>query len=357
VNGVWQGGTVITDTARSDLQQQEVIGESTEAGNKWRMVSKNPIDWETQRGWYLDLPAAGERITDSPMLNTGRVLFITRIPRIETDPCIKSVGTSWFMAVDMLTGGRADKNVFDVDRDSKSSESDYITVDGEKGVASGFETIVAGMSQATLMRSLKGIQVLLSGTGELSTTASSTSQSAQSLLALVKAAVTATATSAVAAQTQSAAAAAAVDAATAAAAAQAAADAAPDDPVLTKAAEDAAHAAAEAASTQAAAEAAAIAANIAERQAVIDAAQAIIDAAQAIIDAGGVGNISKAEAEDIKAQATAIRNQASDIPPSEIVSPSLSGSLPPLAARLQGQSNVGTSLIIQTSRESWQQLQ
>lgn len=341
VSGAWQGGTVIT--ARSALLKQEVIGESIEAGNKWRLVSKHLIHWETNPGWYLDLPTAGERITDTPMLNAGQVLFITRIPRVEEDPCIPSVGTSWFMAVDLLTGGRSDKNVFDVDRDSQSSESDYVTVNGEKGVASGFETIVAGMSQATLMRSSKGIQVLLSGTGELSTTASSTSQSAQSLLALVKAAVTAAATSAVDAQ-------AAQAAQAAAQAAQAAADAAPNDPALAKAATDAA-------SAKAAAEAIAIASNTAERLAVIDAAQAIIGAAQAIINAGGVGNISKAEAEDIKAQATAILNQANAISPGGRVPSSLSGKLPPLAARLQGQSKVGTPLIIQTSRESWQQLQ
>lgn len=343
--GVWQGGTEVT--GRSDLQKQEVIGESTAAGNKWRMVSKNPINWVTQRGWYLELPAAGERITDSPTLNAGRVLFVTRIPRVEEDPCIPSVGTSWFMAVDMETGGRPDKNVFDVDRDGTSSEFDYVTVNGEEGVVSGFETTVAGMSQATLMRSAKGIQVLLSGTSELSTTASSVSEStgtvAKNLLALVKAAVTATATSAADAQ-------AAQAAQAAAQAAQAAADAAPDDPALAQAAEDAAK-------KKAAAEAAVVTANETERQAVIDAAQAIINAAQEIIDAGGAGNISKAEAEAIKNEAVAIKNQASAIPSGELVPPSLSKKLPPLAARLQGQGNVGTPLIIQASRESWQQLQ
>jgi hypothetical protein len=58
---------------RAVLQEQTFIEESI-AGNNFRAMSKNPLDWDTQRGWYVDLTldgdytdAVGERVTvESP---------------------------------------------------------------------------------------------------------------------------------------------------------------------------------------------------------------------------------------------------------------------------------------------------
>lgn len=264
--GIWDNETGAV-AGRNELLEQEVLSPVglTAAGNNWRVVSPHLICWvgqgacvdasgnsipDAHRGWYLDLPTAGERVTDRPMLSGGRVVFTTRIPFTSNDPCIPSVGTSWFMAVDMLTGGRTEATVFDVNRDGRFDEFDRIKYGQEWVTVSGFQTIAAGMSRATLLRSAGSIDILQSGTSELTTTASATAASDRLETQAAAAAI----------------AAARVPAAQAAAT-QAAADAAPGD-----------------AAAQAAAQAAAAAAV----QAIIAAAQDLIAAAQAIEAAGGI---------------------------------------------------------------------
>lgn len=353
-SGGWEGGDAISQTNRGVLQKQEIVGESLTAGNNWRLVSKNSIAWEgagARRGWYVDLVVkdeqpVGERVTDAPRLDGGRVIFTTRIPFNSGDPCIPSVGTSWLMAINMLDGGRLARNVFDVNRDGVSSDSDYITVKGESGVASGFETLVAGMAQAHLLRSSKGIDVLLSGTTDLSTTAGATSAAEEAPASTVRTAIAAARSAGTVADAK---AAQATAARTAADAARTAAEAEPGNAEAAVAAENAAAAA------QTAADAAA-AAHRTAAGAVAAAAGAVAAAAQALIDAGG-GVVNPSRAKEIRQLAEAIRNEAQpfasagDPPP-----PDLGRGLIPLAAELQGQSGVGASMFIQLSRRSWQQL-
>lgn len=188
-NGAWGSGTVITATNRSVLQQQTILSETTVAGNEFRVLSKNPLDWDTQRGWYLDLMVGntrvGERVTDKPELNAGRAIFITQIPKLSSDPCKPAIGDSWIMAVDMEEGGRVvtnrdttrnDKIVLDVNRDGIFNEADKI-VSGPTtaDAASGFKTILAGLSSGfTLIETTGRFDVLLSGIDALTTTASAT---------------------------------------------------------------------------------------------------------------------------------------------------------------------------------------
>ncbi|CDH45110.1 putative type 4 fimbrial biogenesis protein PilY1 [Candidatus Contendobacter odensis Run_B_J11] len=178
-SNAWQGGSAITATNRSGLQAQTVKGQTTTAGNNWRLVSQTSVVWSgsgAKRGWYMDLPADGERVTDSPTLSVGRAIFITRVPRVLDDLCVPSAGTAWLMVVDLVTGGRTVEVSFDVNRDKQFNALDDITVGGERGAASGFEGIRAGLSTGiTLIVSSRGIDVLLSGTDALTTTADATS--------------------------------------------------------------------------------------------------------------------------------------------------------------------------------------
>jgi len=165
--GIWdEDGTA---TSRSQLLKQEITNVSNANGNNWRFVTNNPINWTAHQGWYLDLPSQGERVTDKPMLNFGRAMFTTRIPNTSADPCDASTGTSWFMALDMLTGGQPDETVFDVNRDRQFNDADK--VNGK--IAIGFETGAAGMSRVTLVISERGVDVIVSGVSNTTTTAQS----------------------------------------------------------------------------------------------------------------------------------------------------------------------------------------
>lgn len=110
--------------------------------------NKGPIDWTQKGGWYIDLrrqggPAQGERVVYNPAINAGTLWFNTLIP--DTDPCLAG-GTGWTMGLDMYTGGRRNetindsrtqRSVFDMNRDGKVDDGDFVTVGGSWAAVSG----------------------------------------------------------------------------------------------------------------------------------------------------------------------------------------------------------------------------
>lgn len=133
--GIWDNGSRVTQTDRSTLVRQIILAQPSVNGSNWRVVSKYPIDWGTKRGWYVDLvappyppgTAQGERVVSAPILRSGRAIFTTLVP--SSDPCAYG-GISWIMEVDMVTGGRLDNSVFDVNKDTQFSGADKISVTG-----------------------------------------------------------------------------------------------------------------------------------------------------------------------------------------------------------------------------------
>ena len=69
--GIWDnqpGGSVSTVTGgRTDLQEQTVLTVVNVAGVDYRLTSDNSIDYTDSinppRGWYMDLPSPGERVS------------------------------------------------------------------------------------------------------------------------------------------------------------------------------------------------------------------------------------------------------------------------------------------------------
>ncbi len=107
--GIRDAGATVA--GRADLQQQTVTDVAASGGSTYRAVSKNAVDYATKKGWYLDLPGAGERVVVDPILRNGRFIVATTLPN--ADPC-SAGGSSWLMEVDYLGGGRLDKAIFDV---------------------------------------------------------------------------------------------------------------------------------------------------------------------------------------------------------------------------------------------------
>jgi Tfp pilus tip-associated adhesin PilY1 len=87
----------------------------------------------SKKGWYINLPAPGERIVSDANIRAGRVVFNTLIPN--TDPCGFG-GTGWVMEVDVMTGNRNDTPTFDTNDDKQISGAD-LNLNGTNDNASG----------------------------------------------------------------------------------------------------------------------------------------------------------------------------------------------------------------------------
>ena len=104
----------VNDNASGTVLASSLVARTLSDPLGKRTVSAALIDWATKKGWYLDLPASGERLTGVPKLENSKFFFNTLIP--STAPCA-SGGTGWLMAVDGLTGTQPGYPVFDRNHD------------------------------------------------------------------------------------------------------------------------------------------------------------------------------------------------------------------------------------------------
>jgi type IV pilus assembly protein PilY1 len=92
-------GMEITDLRRN-LLRQTLTDTADRTGN--RVASSNDLDFTRLKGWYVDLPGVGERITAPPALATGTLVFTSNIP--SSDPCVLG-GHAYYNLLDYRTGG------------------------------------------------------------------------------------------------------------------------------------------------------------------------------------------------------------------------------------------------------------
>jgi type IV pilus assembly protein PilY1 len=93
------GNTPVTD--RTPLVQQTI----TAIDSTSRTVSSvNVVDWTNAsvRGWFIDLPDKGERVSVDPQLQLGTLVIGSNVP--STDTCV-ACGTAWINTFDFRTGG------------------------------------------------------------------------------------------------------------------------------------------------------------------------------------------------------------------------------------------------------------
>jgi type IV pilus assembly protein PilY1 len=77
-----------------------------------------------KRGWYLNLPTAGERVVTNARFLNGRLILTSMIPNT-VDPC-KPDGSGWLLAFDALTGNRLGSPTFDTDRSLAFDTGDFL---------------------------------------------------------------------------------------------------------------------------------------------------------------------------------------------------------------------------------------
>jgi type IV pilus assembly protein PilY1 len=162
--GIWDNGTPVTEPKRDTaLQKQRVLATRTvtrvdpvtkvSEQIDVRDLSAEPVDWSAKRGWYIDLPDAGERVIGAASVRGGRVIFTTQVP--STDPC-EFGGSGWLMEVSATTGAKLPYSVFDTSGDKLVTTADEL-VSGLK--------LTVGMVKSPLVVEGSPIAVkILSGT-------------------------------------------------------------------------------------------------------------------------------------------------------------------------------------------------
>jgi type IV pilus assembly protein PilY1 len=144
--GIWDhfGGTV----SIGQLVKQEVTATVTEAGGIYREVSNHNVNYSgasPDRGWYLELPEAGERSVSDAVLRGGRVIFTTMTPDAGT--CAYG-GGSWLMELDYLTGGMLSYQVLDTNNNGAVNAADRIVAGLKLATISSAPAIVRGIASA-----------------------------------------------------------------------------------------------------------------------------------------------------------------------------------------------------------------
>lgn len=137
--GIWDDGTAILTTDRSELQKQSIIAKTTEFNTEVRETTATTVTYPAKRGWYMDFvssPPSGERIVTQPLLRHGRVIFLTLIP--STEACDPG-GESWLMELDALSGAATVGSNFDFNNDGLFDSTDMLA---SGGTAAGIKTTV-----------------------------------------------------------------------------------------------------------------------------------------------------------------------------------------------------------------------
>lgn len=141
--GVWDNNTVAV-TAGELIQQAATVGVTT-------TVTQNPVTYSTSvKGWYLNLPVSGERLTGIPNLEDGILTINTITPSIS--PCDFG-GKGMAYALDYLTGGMLPFPAFDTNGDGVISPIDGLSAGVEIGFAPGGVTRIRGIGSDRLVSS------------------------------------------------------------------------------------------------------------------------------------------------------------------------------------------------------------
>jgi len=80
-----------------DLVQQTL----SSGGASTRTATANPVDFNTNKGWFVDLLDTGERVNVDPVLQLGTLVIPSNVPT--SDACVAG-GFGWINFLDFRTG-------------------------------------------------------------------------------------------------------------------------------------------------------------------------------------------------------------------------------------------------------------
>ena len=152
--GVWDKPTTSSSTiynayTRSNLQAQTLTtltAASTGLPQDVRTITNNCVYYTlssglpigctapsntpstVQVGWYMDLPASGERVITDPRLESGGVVFTTNAPTAASSTQCTVGFNSYLMDVNYVNGGPFSQPELDVNGDYQINSADQVTV-------------------------------------------------------------------------------------------------------------------------------------------------------------------------------------------------------------------------------------
>jgi type IV pilus assembly protein PilY1 len=119
--GIWDNGSPIT-SARDAALVEQTITATTLGTDDIRIMSNNPVNYSTHRGWFADLPDNGERVIARPFALNNVVFYNTIVP--ESNLCSTSGGYSWLMIHNLVDGSEPDFIALDVNNDGIFNSTD-----------------------------------------------------------------------------------------------------------------------------------------------------------------------------------------------------------------------------------------
>lgn len=139
IYAIWDKGTnsgalTLNRAATTPELQEQTLNNVVVNGSTFRTNSSNSVDWNTKRGWFIDLDEktstdAEERLVVSPQIQNNTLFFNTIVPNSQV---CGFGGFGWLMAVDIITGGEP-VATFDVNANGIIDGNDGISGD----IASG----------------------------------------------------------------------------------------------------------------------------------------------------------------------------------------------------------------------------
>ena len=151
-------GVIDEDTGynRSDLTQRTIaVTGETVNGYPVRAFEERASLPATSKGWYIDLPVAGERIVqDAQVVST----FLVTASMVPTGNACDADGTGFINALDAFTGTSAGGSYFDLDGDGHTDDAAV----GGDNLPVG--SVNVGIGMPTLPNLLRGL-IVVGGTG------------------------------------------------------------------------------------------------------------------------------------------------------------------------------------------------
>lgn len=143
--GIWDNNAAVTS---GQLVSQTITPGTIQT------ATQNPVAYSTVapivKGWSLNLPASGERLTGIPSLENGQFTFTSITP--STSPCDFG-GSGLVYTLDYYTGGMLTYPIFDTNGDGNVTSGDALSAGMSIGFSPGGVTRVRGDSSDILVSS------------------------------------------------------------------------------------------------------------------------------------------------------------------------------------------------------------
>ncbi len=139
VYGVWDKPGASGSVPLSVLVDQTLTAKTYTSGaitTSVRVSSSNSVDYGTQRGWRLTLPAGERLVGDGGFTINSRFSFTGTNPTV-TNTAPQTPGVNWQNEVDHLTGGGGTTPAFDLSGDGLLTDSDRVTASSGAGPQAG----------------------------------------------------------------------------------------------------------------------------------------------------------------------------------------------------------------------------